>query len=197
MSVAQKRCSSTDLKQYKKSINRYLKTKSINDFTKYEISIKSDGVHFIKWDYPNIEKPTLTKITTPHIENFVDFYFRAIYFDVNKTPIRANTKYNARGEIVDEVDIDVIESINDIEITTPSGLYLSAPNKDLFHATILKGLLVFPVAIEKSLYSSFSGKFRVLFCYSKNPKIKSTNYSLTPASATVYPLTPNVMNLLV
>ena len=44
-------CSMKHFNEYKKHINRYLVSRGIKDFDKYEIGILNDELRFIKWDY--------------------------------------------------------------------------------------------------------------------------------------------------
>ena len=58
------KCSIEAGKEYEVTINEYLKSKGINDFSKYEYNFKKDKLKFAKWDYPNIDKPKDVKPKT-------------------------------------------------------------------------------------------------------------------------------------
>ena len=64
-------------KEYEVTINEYLKSKGIKDFSKYEYNFKKDKLKFTKWDYPNIDKPKDIKPKTIQV-NYHDLYPRVL-----------------------------------------------------------------------------------------------------------------------
>ncbi len=45
------KCSTKHLEEYRNGVHEYLISTNIKDFSKYEISIKDNNLHFIKWEY--------------------------------------------------------------------------------------------------------------------------------------------------
>src|SRR5579862_1124120 len=43
---------------YKSIVKEYLKGKGISDFSNFQVALSRDKPIFLKWDYPNIERPT-------------------------------------------------------------------------------------------------------------------------------------------
>jgi hypothetical protein len=75
------KCSLKHLQEYKNTINQYLLAKGIKDFSKYEISIKEDNVHYSRWEYPNIDRlEQFTPITVN--PKYMDLLARAIVLDI-------------------------------------------------------------------------------------------------------------------
>jgi hypothetical protein len=75
------KCSLKTLKQYEKEIKKYLSSKGIQDFSRYDISISDNKLQFKKWDYEGISIPS--DITIPTIDHFTskeDHWFYELDF---------------------------------------------------------------------------------------------------------------------
>ncbi len=83
------KCSIKHLEEYRNGIHEYLLSKNIKDFSKYEISIKDDKLHFNKWEYVGdrgvaIPQPTNVR-AFPLPPKFVNVETRLIYIEIKNT----------------------------------------------------------------------------------------------------------------
>src|ERR1700709_2151582 len=84
------------LQSYIDSIQEYLTKKNlkagqslITDFTKFEVSLHKDKLKYIKWDYPNIDRPEniITK-SIPIIHKFPQTFYYTIEIGSSKVPLK-------------------------------------------------------------------------------------------------------------
>ena len=75
------------LQSYIDSIKEYLIKNSITDFTKFEVSLHKDKLKYIKWDYPNIDRPEniITK-SIPIIHKFPQTFYYTVEIGSSKEP---------------------------------------------------------------------------------------------------------------
>ena len=77
------------LQSYIDSIQEYLIKNSITDFTKFEVSLHKDKLKYIKWDYPNIDRPEniITK-SIPIIHKFPQTFYYTVEIGSSKEPFK-------------------------------------------------------------------------------------------------------------
>src|SRR5277367_6788465 len=77
------------LQSYINEIKEYLTKNNITDFTKFEVSLHKDKLKYIKWDYPNIEKP-INIITKPIAikHKFPQTFYYTVEIGSSKVPYK-------------------------------------------------------------------------------------------------------------
>ena len=165
-------CSIEAGKEYEATINEYLKSKGIKDFSKYHISFDEDKLHFSEWDYPNIDK-LIDKKPRPITINYQDLYPRLLTIKI--TYNEKFKLYNVDGdEIIDHTtykdkqnrSFQMILQENKLE-NNKWNTYNNR-NKDIY---IWEGMLTFDHKII--------GEYHVIILYRYNPPntLKSVSYS--------------------
>src|ERR1700709_388726 len=84
------------LQSYIDSIQEYLTKKNlkagqslITDFTKFEVSLHKDKLKYIKWDYPNIDRPENLQLKSiPIIDKFPQTFYYTIEIGSSKEPFK-------------------------------------------------------------------------------------------------------------
>jgi hypothetical protein len=96
------KCSYEHLLEYNEGVNNYLKSKNINDFTKYETAIKDGKLFFIKWDYTNIQQPTNIQPVAAIEKSFLPCNIGIMFIDIKKLNYPANRVlyFNINGNVV-------------------------------------------------------------------------------------------------
>jgi len=93
------KCSSKHLLEYKESINKYLKTHNINDFSKYTCHFSNDKLVIATWEY-SIPRPADTIQPIVIQPKYLDLQVRVIV--VNVENIAGTVYLNSIGNIVQE-----------------------------------------------------------------------------------------------
>lgn len=132
------KCSNKHLQEYRKTINRYLLSKDIKDFSKYEVSIKHDNIFYNRWEYPGLPRlEQFNTATTP--EKYVELRTRAMIIDIKATwdhiisktllhdmtrVLRQPLYFNAFGDLVDETYTDsyYIQYVESVHVQKPNTL---------------------------------------------------------------------------
>jgi hypothetical protein len=110
------------LQSYINEIKEYLTKKNITDFTKFEVSLHKDKLKYIKWDYPNIDKPTniITK-SIPIKPKFPQTFYYGVDIGSSKSPFKYTTyEYTYPFEILGKI-IHAQVSLNQSPISTYQG----------------------------------------------------------------------------
>lgn len=168
------KCSSNDLKKYHKKIQEYLKSKSVVELKNYEAHIESDKLVITRWNYPDIEKPNITLDMIRNINDheiydlsYVELFTRALYFDVSSTQLPIGYMFNARGIEATQTTGECIEGFLGLDIFIHNK-YLFEESGAIAKCISLKdGLFQVRQTINRNLMQDWSGKFRIIFPYSK------------------------------
>jgi hypothetical protein len=164
------KCSAKHMNEFKESINKYLKTHNINDYSKYTCHISNDKLVIVTWEYENIPRPPANTIQPIAIQpKYLDLQARVIIFSVENI---AETVYlNSIGNIVSENYIDdyYIEYIVCIlvAINLGGGLnrYQWAEIRDTY---AINGLIKIS---GTSKISTSTGKIRISFFFSSKKQL--------------------------
>ena len=138
-------CSMKNIKEFKKHINKYLLSKGVKDFTKYEIGIANDELRFIKWDY-NIPKPDDVK-PEPEIHNYEDLFSRNIIIDLELLDMHKHRYFNVDGVEVGDSNENDGRYIYHIIKTTPGSIYVYILNGNIKVNKAAKGEKRFDVIV--------------------------------------------------
>ena len=97
------RCSREHLNEYENAINQYLQSKNIKDLTKYEITFKDGELHYLKWEYENIEKPNNIK-AEPIVKRYINLQARLLKLNIPFETEGAIYFYDSNGKLINNDD---------------------------------------------------------------------------------------------